>query len=235
MHLPMGVKSVESNSILIVESINDKYFVESTKNYLNNIDLEIDTPVCSIDDYECLEGLSFRKLENKLNELIIRIEKQGIDKVGILLDADEEGVDKKIELINKALESIGSTVSVTEINKWYKCNALDIELSCHILNLEGKGELETILKTIKLKDSTYADCLNAWKECLENNEKLISNKQFDKFWVSIYQRFDCCSRKEQKQAFRKCSNEASMSKGIWDFSHDSLSSFRAFLQMFTQA
>ena len=81
MHLPMEVKSVESNSILIVESINDKYFVESTKNYLNNIDLEIDTPVCSIDDYECLEGLSFRKLENKLNELIIRIEKQGYNPI----------------------------------------------------------------------------------------------------------------------------------------------------------
>ncbi len=235
MPLPMEVKSVESKNLLIVESKNDKYFVESTKKYLNNIDLEIDTPVYSIDDYECLEGLSLKKLEYKLHELIIRIEKQGIDKVGILLDADEEGVDKKIELINKALKAVGFNISVSEINKWYKCDILAVELSCHILNLAGKGELETILKTIKLKDSTYADCLNVWKECLENNEKSISNKQFDKFWVSIYQRFDCCSRKEQKQAFRKCNNEASMSKDIWDFSHDSLSSFRVFIQMFTQA
>ena len=231
----MEVKSVESKSLLIVESINDTYFVESTKNYLNNIDLEIDTPVCSIHDYECLEGLSCKKLENKFNELKIRIEKQGIDKVGILLDADEEGVTKKLALINKALASINSHVSVTEMNKWYQCSTLDVQLSCHILNLEGQGEVETILKTIKKNDSTYADCLDAWKDCLEKNGKCISDKQFDKFWVSIYQRFDCCSRKEQKQASRKCSNKASMSKDIYDFSHDSLCSFRTFLRLFTLA
>lgn len=222
-----------SNNILIVESLNDKYFVDGVKDYLNNIDidLEIDTPVCSIDDFECLDGISLKKLINKLQELKVRIEKDGINKVGILLDADDS-IDKKIKLINDALNEIGSNINIEKSNKWYSCDFLDIKISCHILNLDGKGELETLLKNIKLKNSIYADCLDAWKDCLEKNEISISGKQFDKFWVSIYQRYDCCTRREQKQAFRKCSNEAGMYKGIWDFSHLSLSEFRDFIQMF---
>lgn len=231
----MGEISVESKNILIVESINDKYFVEGVKNHLSNIDFEVDTPVCSINSYECLEGLSLKKLESKLHELKIKIDKEGIDKVGILLDADEEGVDKKLELVNHALSSIGSDIVINSINEWYSCSALDVDISCHILNISGTGELETLLKIIKQKDSTYADCLVAWKKCLEDNNKSISNKDFDKFWVSIYQRFDCCSRREKKQAFKKCGNEASMLKDIWDYSHESLTSFREFLQMFIKA
>ena len=226
---------MESRNILIVESDNDKYFVESLKQHINSIVLDVDSPVCSIDDYECLSGISLKKLTSKLHELKVKIEKQGIEKVGILLDADKEGVDKKIELINDALESSGYDVNIETVNKWQKCNVLDVLVSCHILNIEGKGELETMLKTIKKNDSPHADCLNSWKECLENNGHSISTKNFDKFWVSIYQRFDCCSAKERKQAFRKCSNEASLLKDIWNFSHDSLSPLKSFLQMFANA
>ncbi|MDQ6979579.1 MAG: hypothetical protein Q9M09_05280 [Mariprofundaceae bacterium] len=222
---------MESNNILIVESFNDKFFVEGIKKYLNNIDLIITTPICSIDDYECLDGISLKKLTHKLQELKIRIEKDGVNKVGILLDADNS-IDDKIKLINDALSEIGSTITIEQPNKWYACSCLDVDISCHILNLNGKGELETILKNIKSKDSTYADCLEAWKICLATKEQNIDDKQFDKIWVSIYQRYDCCTRKEQKQAARKCSNEASMSKGIWDFSHLSLSDFKDFIRMF---
>jgi len=50
-----------SRNILIVESENDQYFIESLKEYLKISDVEIDTPICSIDDYECLNGLSKAK------------------------------------------------------------------------------------------------------------------------------------------------------------------------------
>lgn len=223
---------MESKNILIVESINDKYFVESTKDFLNNIDLEVDTPFCLIDDYECLEGLSLKSLTNNLHELKIQIDKKGIEKVGILLDADEGGIEEKINLINEALKDNDSTVKIEEVNKWYNCDVLNVDISCHILNVNGNGELETILKSIKSKDSIFADCLEAWQHCLTENGKSIDSKQFDKFWVSIYQRYDCCSRREQRQATRKCNNEASMKKDIWDYSHSSLSSFREFIEMF---
>ena len=55
-----------SRNILIVESENDKYFIESQTDYLNISFVSIDTPICSIDDYECLNGLSKAKLEAKL-------------------------------------------------------------------------------------------------------------------------------------------------------------------------
>ena len=150
-----------SSNILIVESINDKFFIENITNYLNDIDLEVDEPVCSIDDYECLDGLSQKKLENKLHELIINIEKNGIEKVGILLDADESGLDSKIDIIDKALKKVGSKINISETNTWYTCNDLNIEISCHILNIDGKGELETVLKTVKRESSIYADCLES--------------------------------------------------------------------------
>ncbi len=51
--------------ILIVESENDKYFIESLKEFLNIYEVNIDTPICTIDDYECLNGLSKAKLEAK--------------------------------------------------------------------------------------------------------------------------------------------------------------------------
>lgn len=223
---------MESNNILIVESINDKYFVESTKNHLNNIDLEVDTPLCLIGDYECLEGLSLESLASKLYELKIKIDKKGIEKVGILLDADKGGIEEKINLINEALKRNSSTLKIEEANKWYYCNALKVNISCHILNVDGYGELETILKSIKSRESIFADCLESWQQCLTNHGKSIDSKQFDKFWVSIYQRYDCCSRREQQQAARKCNNEASMKKDIWNYSHSSLSDFREFIKMF---
>lgn len=223
-----------SNNILIVESVNDKYFAEAVKEHISGVDLDVDTPVCGIDDYECLSGFSKKKLESKLHELAIKIEKQGIERVGILLDADDEGIESKICLINEALKNINSTVLIMNPNEWYQCETLDVAISCHILNLDGKGELETLLRHVKSKDSVYADCLSAWEKCLEEKGKKISIKEFDKFWVSLYQRFDCCSRKEKKQAFRKCSFEVSMKKDIWDFSHPSLNQFRSFLQMFVQ-
>jgi len=221
-----------SKNILIVESENDKYFIESLKEYLNISDVEIDTPICSIDDYECLNGLSKAKLAHKLQELQIDIEKRGIEKIGIILDADKEGVEKRIELINEALKVIDKDLNITRCNHFIKSESLEIEIACYITNVEGYGELETVLKQIKSKDSPFADCLYDWKRCLEEKSQSIKDKEFDKFWVNTYQRFDCCTKKEQKQAGRKCNPEASMKKDIWNFEHSVLDGLKEFLKLF---
>ena len=44
-----------SKNRLIVESENDKYFIESLKEFLTISDVEIDSPICTIDDYECMK------------------------------------------------------------------------------------------------------------------------------------------------------------------------------------
>ena len=71
-------------------------------------------------------------------------------------------------------------------------------------NVHGKGELETVLKAIKSQESIYADCLESWREYLEGKGKKINNKDFDKFWIANYVRFDTCSRNDKKQAGQKC-------------------------------
>jgi len=221
-----------NKNILIVESENDRYFIESLKKYLNISEVDIDTPICSIDDYECLNGLSKAKLEGKLKELSMDIEKRGIEKIGVILDANKVGIEKRIELINKTLKIIDNNLNLTECNNFIKSEKLDVEIACYIMNINGFGELETVLRTIKSQNSIYADCLYDWKKCLEQKGKVVKNKDFDKFWINTYQRFDCCTKDEQKQANRKCNNEASMKKPLWDFNHTALDSLKAFLKLF---
>lgn len=221
-----------SNNLLIVESKNDKYFIERLKREITAADFDVDTPICNISEYECLDGLSQKSLEAKLQEIERDIEKRGLDKIGILLDADNKGITARIELINNAVKCIDTALNIASVNTWYNSQSLSVQISCHILNVNGTGELETLLKTIKSKPSDYADCLYAWKNCVESHGQVINDKDFDKFWVNVYQRYDCCSNQEQKQAGIKCNPEASLQKDIWDFSHNSLSELKTYLKMF---
>lgn len=112
-----------------------------------------------------------------------------------------------------------------------------LQLACHLIHLEGKGELETLLKAIKTKPSPYADCLAEWRRCLEEKGKTVTDKEFGKYWVNNYIRFDTCTKKERKQAGRKCSmrNFAYVMENkadIWDFNHPALAEFKAFLALF---
>ena len=206
-----------NNNILVVESVNDKYFVEELIRRMNFEKPNLLEPVCKIDDYECMGGIN--QLEFKLTEISRDIKKRGLSKIGILFDANSVGVEKRTAEINKIIKQVFPT-------------GCDAEIVIYILNLDGKGELETILRTIKTKPSIYADCLDNWRKCLSNGAIEVSNKEFDKFWVQIYQRYDCCNNQEKKQAGKKCSNEASMKKEIWDFDHKVLLDLRNFLKTF---
>ncbi len=221
---------MSGGNVLIVESENDKYFIEALIAYLNISNINVDSPVCSIHDYECLGGLS--KLQGKLSELEERIKEENINKIGIILDANQVGIQERVELINQALKTIDENLELSEPNQFIKSEKLDVEIACHILNIDGRGELETVLKAIKSNNSIFADCLNTWKKCVEEKGKTVKDKEFDKFWINVYQRYDCCSEKEQKQAGRKCDNESSMKKAIWNFESPQLDELRSFLGLF---
>ena len=123
-------------------------------------------------------------------------------------------------------------LKITKINEFIKIESLDeVEIGCYITNVDGNGELETVLKAIKSQDSTYADCLEAWKICLTSKDKTITDKDFDKFWVSNYLRFDTCTKKEQKQADKNCKNEVAIKKDIWDFENLILNDLKNFLKI----
>ena len=205
------------SNVLIVESENDKFFIEAVIKEIN-LDIEIGEPICSIDEYECLGGLS--KLEERLRALTHRIIKGEIDKVGIIFDADKVGIEKrtiqiqeKVYLVMNGIERENRTVV----------------FDYYIQNKDGNGELEIVLKEIKSKDSTIADCLNSWQECLPIDKKL-NTKDFNKFWIQIYQRYDCCTKREQKQAGIKCNNEISFSKNTYDLNSPILDNLKEFLQ-----
>lgn len=217
------------NNILIVESDNDKYFIESLVCHLN-LTITIDNPICSVNDYECLGGLG--ALQEKLISVSKKIRKDGIDKIGIILDADKEGIEKRIGFINEKIKNICSDIELDKTNNFKYSSELQVYIGCYITNKDGFGELETVLKEIASQDSTYADCLEAWRDCLkEKGKPEISQKDFDKFWISNYLRFDTCLPSEKSQAGRKCNYEAGIKKDIWDFGNTILDELKDFLKL----
>ncbi|ETR67173.1 MAG: hypothetical protein OMM_11876, partial [Candidatus Magnetoglobus multicellularis str. Araruama] len=103
---------------------------------------------------------------------------------------------------------IEDTSQFINISARHGANTYVFKMSCFLVNVQEKGELETLLKTIKTKPSAYADCLYIWKECVKNhfnsetenkNDKIISDKDFDKFWLNNYIRFDTCTSYEKNR------------------------------------
>lgn len=232
-------KELEVSNLLIVESKNDKFFLQALIEELN-YDIEIDTPIC-IDDYECLEGLSEKRLVEALKSLLADIQKKPISKIGIIIDIDQYSQQERLQFINQCLRQVFTlTNEFSDISQLITVNIPEydsIEIACYFTHVEGQGELETVLKLIKTKESPYADCLESWRNCLGNNNKSISDKEYDKFWISLYLRFDTCSRRDRYQAERKCSMTnfnyiMENKKDIWNFNHPVLNDIKKILHLF---
>ncbi|MHC5727077.1 MAG: DUF3226 domain-containing protein [Nostoc sp.] len=228
-----------SNNILIVESKNDKYFLQAIIRYLN-LNIEVDPILISEEDYKSMEGLDKKKLTNALKDLKADIQKGEIERVGIIIDIDNYQEIDRINFINECVqEAFPETPLLIKVKEFVNLtlDELNIQLACYFTNLDGQGELETVLKTIKIQGSVHADCLESWKDCLQKNGQEITVKEFNKFWVDMYIRFDTCSKNEKKQAERKCSMKGfdyvmTHKTTIWDFEHPALNDLKDFLQLF---
>ena len=189
------------NNLLIVEGKSDKKIIESLIKHINNLNIHIDNPVCNIDKCESLGGIG--KLEKKLYSLSRRIKKESISKVGIIFDADKVGVVQREEEIKDKIKSVFG-------------ENLTIDFKIHILNIDGYGELEDILKKIVSNKPIMASCLNSWQECLK--EKQLDNKELNKLWIQVYQKYDCCTKEEQENMRDKCNDKILIEdKKIYDF------------------
>lgn len=228
-------------NLLIVESENDKYFIEALINFMNLGNIEISNGfICNIDDYECLGGLNTTKLTNVLNAVKSKVKKEEINKVGIIIDRDNKTEEERLSLVNASIkECFGGNYSLSNANSFQSIiidEYQNVNIATYFTNVNGSGELETVLKTIKKNSSVYADCLRSWQDCLKNkginNGSGLKDKDFDKFWVQVYIRYDTCSKSEQSQAGRHCNNQAAMKKDIWDFDHACLNEMKAFLRLF---
>lgn len=230
----MKGRCVVSKNLLIVEGDSDKLFVERLKTIVE-ANAEVSS-ICRID--ECLSLGGLNNLRYKLEEKINNGDKKKSNeqtfedvykKIGVILDADEVGILKRVNDINNAVKFITDDVEIASPDTWYRSEKLDVDISCHILNVNGYGELETLLRAIKSQDSPFADCLEAWRACLKNQKKEVNQKVFDKFWIEIYGRYDCCPEKSGD----KCTSKLTLQKDyVWNFSHSALTGLRNYLAMF---
>jgi hypothetical protein len=223
-------------NILIVESKNDKYFFQSVIKHLN-YDLEVEAPIFLDEDYREMAGLDPTKLTQALKSLKAEIQKEDIDRVGIIIDIDRHSETERIQFINDCIGKVFTdTIPLDRVNQFIDLNFEDynVQLACYFTNVDGQGELETVLRAIKSQDSTYADCLHSWRECLTNQGKEITDKDFDKFWVANYTRYDTCTNKDKKQAGRKCTLDYALQTkiSVWNFDHPILDKLKVFFKLF---
>lgn len=228
-------------NLLIVESKNDKAFLQAFIKQLN-YEIEISSPI-KIDDYEELSGLSPSSLVKSLKSVANSLLKREIQKIGILLDLDVETRESRIHLVNESLKSAFQLESeLSDVGQLIEIQTFDggisLQAACYFMNVNGQGELETLLRKIKSQPSPHADCLEKWRECLTDAQVEISQKEFDKFWVSNYLRYDTCSPQERKQAGRKCSfsNLDYIMENkieIWNLGDPVLDDLKQFLKLFS--
>ncbi|MEG4419078.1 hypothetical protein QUA70_10785 [Microcoleus sp. LAD1_D5] len=228
------------SNIVIVESKNDRIFMQAMVEKLN-CDLQVASPIY-IDDYKSLDGLDETKLISALKNLKAEIPKKGVKKIGIIIDIDNYSEQERLGLVNNCIKNgFGTETKTLSSTKQFIdiCgdNGTKAELACYFTNVGGRGELETLLKAIKARESPHADCLDSWKTCIEKQGQEIDRKDFDKFWVSNYIRYDTCSTQDQKQAGRKCSMAGfdyvmEHKKDIWDWNNPALDDLKEFFTLF---
>ena len=226
------------SNIVIVESKNDKIFMQAMVKKLN-CDIQVDPPIY-IDDYKSLEGLSETELIKALKALEANIDKKGIEKIGIIIDIDNYSAQERLEFVDRCIKQVFEAESLSSTKQFIDIcgdSGTSAKLACYFTNFEGIGELETVLKAIKARKSPHADCLNSWKTCIESQGQQINQKGFDKFWVSIYLRYDTCSDNEQQQAGRKCTMSGfdyvmEHKKDIWDWNNPALDDLKEFFTLF---
>ncbi len=228
------------SNILVVESKNDRIFINTFIGFLN---LEQNLLI-SVDDYRELEGSDATKLRTSLEVLKDEAPQIGLEKIGIILDIDNEAESKKLNFINECINHVFQNASRLVTTKEFITVTTDyddiLQVACYFTQVDSAGELETVLKTIKAKNSPHADCLKDWKNCIEQKDCKVTLKEFDKFWLSIYLRYDTCTKEEQKQASKKCSMSGfdyvmKNKQEIWDFHHPVLNDLKQFLQLFVSA
>ncbi|MEG4445886.1 hypothetical protein QUB47_28920 [Microcoleus sp. AT9_B5] len=227
------------SNIVIVESKNDRIFMQAMVEKLN-CDIQLASPIY-IDDYKSLEGLSETELIKALKNLERKIDRKNIEKIGIIIDIDNFSEQDRLKFVDRCIEPVFKAKSLSSTKQFIDIctdSGTNAKLACYFTNVGGKGELETLLKTIKARESPHADCLDSWRSCIKEKEgKEIKQKDFDKFWINNYIRYDTCSKQDQKQAGRKCSMSEfeyvmKHKKDIWDWDNPALDDLKEFFKLF---
>jgi hypothetical protein len=224
-----------SNYRIIVEGKNDKFFIEALLG-IEGIVSTLVEELGGINDFEYSD-----KIEKKLVILKSQAENKSLSKIGIIIDQDAKE-NNRIIFLNKMIQKVFGAEYVLKKEQEpieIKVGVHTVELSCFIMNVNGEGELSTMLKAIKPenKTSTFADCLEKWWECADAEKRIIDQVEFDKNWYHYYIKWDNSSHQERQQANKYCSLEYSLNhkKDIWDFENEILNALKNYLSTFSNA
>jgi hypothetical protein len=236
---------------IIVESKNDKAFINALVSHLNISDVNVDSPNISIceDDYVLLNGLDPNPVKpttliTRLKDIKSDIIKKGTLKIGIILDIDNNSYESRYATVNNAIREAFKDEyslffgirSTTRLYSMYY-NSHPLYFGCFFVNVDKAGNLDTLMRSIVNQNSDFADCLESWRTCVESKGHTISQKDFDKFWIANYLRFDTCTKRELKQAERNSNinildDILKKKPQIFNFDSKNLSDLSDFLKLF---
>jgi hypothetical protein len=212
------------SNLVLVEGDDDKEFIETLIRH------------CKISNIVCNPFGGITKLSDELDDLKKKsIIQNQVKKIGIITDLDEDSEKDRLDsIINKAIQKVFATKhAISEVNPKITVPVdadVSVEISYYFMNVDGRGELETVLRAIKKNNSVRADCLDKWRECVGATGMKLTNNEFDELWINTYQRFDCCTKKQRKDAKKNCSLKPSIEKGAYDFDSPILADLREFLK-----
>ncbi len=233
-------------NVLIVEGKEDKAFLE----YLLNIEKITDVTVAEPPKVDIAEvsGLSKKALKKQIMRFIPQMIRGEIKKLGLVIDLDTlesgGGYEERLKLINNSIKESFKNSSIEELSKDKSEVSILVDnnkvlITFFFIHFNEKGELEDLLREIKIHDSHHADCLDAWRSCLESKKIEKSDKEINKLWLHYYIRYDICTQNEQEHAGKYCNlqhvlNDEARKKTLFNFEHECLDELKQFLKLFTK-
>lgn len=217
-------------NIIIVEGKSDKKFLEGYLAYLKE-----DFPK----KYFLIEEAKGQDaIFSILKAHQISINRRETKNIGILIDADEEGIKAKIEnKINPAIEkafNIKNAVKAPNKISQIKYGSNSVNIFCYIFNIDGKGELEDILKEIRTdKNAEFPICLDKFVECMKGFNEAYPEKTYKKNFIHFYG-YECV-RKEGINAEgikSKLKGYEYYTQQHWNFEDGRLKELKQFLDLF---
>ncbi len=211
-------------SIIVVESEDDKVFIEAIARG------------AAIRTFEVQQlggqGQLEKRLEILKNQLVKTQTVGDTIRIGIVLDRDREPLSERFAFVNKALKTTFG-VQLDTASTFVKSKDQNVEIACYFVNVDGSGELETLLKQIANRPSPYANCLDSWRKCIPN---AISDKEFDKLWIHYYLRWDTATDEDRERANQRIKVSYSMQEKpyIWELDSPLLTPLKTFLNLFQE-
>jgi 5S rRNA maturation endonuclease (ribonuclease M5) len=220
-------------NIIICEGETDKKFLEG---YIAYLQTTFPKEYLFIDGIKAAKGQDAITAILKAQQIAITIGET--KNIGILLDADEEGITAKIAAkINPAIEKAFGQKNVIKAPNEKTSVAFGgntVNIFCYIFNMNGKGELEDILKEIRTDKNTETTvCLDKFIECMEGCNEAYPVKTYKKNFIYFYG-YDCIRKEglKSEDIKSKLKNYGYYTHQYWNFEHGWLSGLKQFLSLF---